>query len=765
MLHRSLRGALVAAVVTLGLGLGIGAAPAQAGDQDLDSHAAKVEATRAAQEQAQERARTPTVSRRAARRAERSTPLQVTIETLAPSVIPKKGTVRLAGTVTNTDSVPWLSVNVYSFISEDPMTTRAELAAAVQVDESTSVGTRIVDAGNYDTIDDIPAGESRDFSFTVDVDLLQADTPGVYWFGVHALGERSGEGHDDLALADGRARTFLPLVPPKRQGVEPVSVVVPLRRDISYDADGALDDLGRWVTTLSGGGRLRSLVELAATSGNRTVSWVVDPALVDAVRHLAAGNPPRSIVANLEPGETPGDEPGSSETASDGGLPSEEPSPTDDPSADEEDPTTTELPDDLDPETGAAAEAAREWLGRLRAAMDASDEVLVLPYGDTDVSAAARHDRPGYDAFSLAHDRAAKGLAGLDVDTAPAVAPPSGYLSVDGIRTAKSDDLVLVTDKQFTDPPAVASIAGQRLVVTSSGAADGGPAPGDLRGTIAMRQRILAEAAVRFLQPARSPLVVLLPYDWIPPPSTTFFSGFDNEWVDLRSVAAATSDVSAEIVSPDDLKYPQRQTEFELDDANFVSAESLREAGESMQDLLTLNDVVGDVVADQALTSTSYTARARPDSTRASTDRSRTWLTDRLSEVEVSAPQGGVTLSSINGSFPTTITNNLDEPVTVSLKAESDDEQLTIDAPTEVEIAANRSQTVLLNARTDTPGVHEVRILVTDSQGRELGGSDELSVRSARVSNVIWLFLAAGIALLFGTIGVRLVRRVRVSRR
>lgn len=760
MLHRSLCAALVAATVTLGIGAGPGAAPANADDRDPDSHAAKVVSATATA--AAPKARPLAASRRAARLAARATPLQVTIETLTPSVIPRKGKVRLNGTVTNTDTVPWLTVNVYSFVSEEPMTTQAELAEAVQVDESTSVGTRIVDFGNYDTIESIAPGESQQFSFTVDVELLQADTPGVYWFGVHALGQRSDEGRDELAQADGRARTFLPMVPAKREGVESVSVVVPLRRQISYVDDGSLDDLARWTTTLGDGGRLRSLVELAATSGDRTVSWVVDPALVDAARQLAAGNPPRSIAANLDPGEDPEPSETTTETAS--GAPSDEPTPSEEPPADEgvdEDPTVAELPDDLDPATQAAAEAAREWLGRLRAAMDAGDEVLVLPYGDTDVSAAARHDR---EAYVLARERAAAGLTGFELETAPVVAPPNGYLSADGVRTTDPEDLVLVTDKQFTDAPAVASVADRQLVVTSSGAADGGPPPGDLRGTIAMRQRILAEAAVRFLEPARSPLVVLLPYDWIPPPSSTFFSGFDLPWLALRSVASAATVVEPEVVSSGDFRYPERQGDFELDDANFASERALRDAGESMQDLLTLNDLIGGIVSDQALTSTSYAARARPDSARASTDRSRTWLQDRMARVEVSAPRA-VTLSSINGSFPTSITNNLDEPVTVGLAAESDDDELTIDAPGAVEIAANSSQTVLLDARTDTPGVHDVRILVTDSQGRPLGGSDELSVRSARVSNVIWLFLAAGIGLLFGTIGVRLFRRVRAARR
>ena len=81
------------------------------------------------------RSRALAASRRAARKAaERATPLAVTIDTLTPSAIPARGPIRVAGTVTNTDSVPWLTVNVYSFISQEPMTTRAQLAAAVDVE-------------------------------------------------------------------------------------------------------------------------------------------------------------------------------------------------------------------------------------------------------------------------------------------------------------------------------------------------------------------------------------------------------------------------------------------------------------------------------------------------------------------------------------------------------------------------------------------------------------------------------------------------------
>jgi hypothetical protein len=328
----------------------------------------------------------------------------------------------------------------------------------------------------------------------------------------------------------------------------------------------------------------------------------------------------------------------------------------------------------------------------------------------------------------------------------------------------EQDAVVLVSDRMLTEAPPVATVSGRRLVVTSSRAAAGGPAPGDPHGTIALRQRILAEAAVRFLKPARSPLVVMLPAAWVPPTSSSFFSGFDLEWLDLTSVTGATGELSAQARSDDELRYPEWQTAFELDAANFVAADALRRAGEKLQSLLTLNNLVGATVADEALASTSYAARGRPDTIRVAADRSRQWIEERMEEVRVSTPPA-VTLSSINGSFPASITNHLDQPVTVSLAAQGTGRELQIADVGEVDLLPQGSTTVLLEARTDTPGVHNVTIVVTDKAGRPLGGSDELSIRSARVSNVIWLFLAAGIGLLFGTIAFRLVRRVRAARR
>jgi hypothetical protein len=76
-------------------------------------------------------------------------------------------------------------------------------------------------------------------------------------------------------------------------------VVIPLRHELRYADDGRLDDLEGWTRALSPGGRLRALVDFGATSGDQTVSWVVDPALVDAVEGVARSTPEVQDVSRI----------------------------------------------------------------------------------------------------------------------------------------------------------------------------------------------------------------------------------------------------------------------------------------------------------------------------------------------------------------------------------------------------------------------------------------------------------------------------------
>lgn len=675
---------------------------------------------------------------RAAQRAPDSTPLSVTLDAMTPSYVPRQGSVRISGSITNEDDQTWTAINVLAFISASPITSAEALrdAAALPADEP--VGARITAPGTFDTLASLAPGRTAQFSLRVPRSALGVSASGVYWFGVHALGQ-SPDGRD--AIADGRARTFLPLVPRTRRSVA-TALVVPLRQRISHTADGSLDDLETWTDLLSPGGRLRSLVDFGASAGTRPLTWLIDPALTDAVRSLTIGNPPRSLAPPPEETQTP------SESAT-----------PDDTSSPEPSPSSTEEPAEEDPELSAAAASGSAWLDRLHEALDPG-EILALPYGDVDVAAAAERDTSIY---QRARTRSGNVLAPWGLPTSPAVASPSGYLNGRGIDVVERGTTVLVTDRMFPDgAPAVARTAGARLVTLSSDAATGGPGPDDRLAAVALRQRIVSEAALRLLAPERRPLVVVLPQDWTPTGTTGFFEGLDIGWLRLTTVAEVSGRLGRE-VPVDRLDYPPAQARRELDGANLTSAATLIRAGETLQNVLSGNETVGSVVADEALTGASYSSRPHPNAARAATDRSRVWIEDQLRSIQITAPRA-VTLSSASGRFAATLTNGLDQTVTVSVEAQTE-QSLRVSVPETIEIGPNGRTTVLLNASAKTLGVHNVTLVVTDGDGTPLGSSDSVPIRSAQVSDVIWVILGTGVALLFGAIAVRLFRRVRAARK
>jgi hypothetical protein len=664
--------------------------------------------------------------------------LGVTIDALSPSYLPAQGPVRVEGTLTNHTDERWVAINLHPFIAAAPITSPQELDEATELDPAEPVGDRITEPGTFDTVPGLEPGASAPFSISVARSALGVTEPGVYWFGVHALGE-SDEPRD--AIADGRARTFLPLVPRGRGSVN-TALVIPIRREVRYSPGGRILDPSAWARTLDTGGSLRSLVDFGAAAGSRPVTWLVDPAVPDAVRDLVAGNPPRPLDETVAPDGT--------------ASPSASPSPSDSPTPE----SPTGEPED--PPAGAPQNAATEpgaaWLERLREALG-GEEVLTLPYGDLDVSAAAERQPEMYE---LARRRTGAVLDSWDLDTTAANASPNGYLRPEALRMIDGRSTTMVTDRMFALPaPSVAQVSGQSVTVTASGVAEGGPGPGDPLALMAVRQRILSEAALRLLSPDQFPLVVVLPPEWNPVDTTGFFSGLDVPWMDLTDVDAVTTE-SAERVAGDQLDYPESQVVQELDAANFASADNLIQIGRTLDEVLVRRGAVGDKVLSEALNGLSYSSREHSDASRAEADRSTQYISRQLSSIRVEAPSA-VTLSSTTGRFSATIANNLDHPVRVRVEALAD-APLEISDTDTIEVAAGGRSSVLLEAATTQLGVHNVELVVTTEEGTPLGSTATLPVRSAQVSQVIWLILGTGVALLFGAIVVRLVRRVRRAR-
>lgn len=671
--------------------------------------------------------------------AETEEPLEVVITSLSPSYLPGKGMVRMSGSVTNVSEERWRAINVHAFIDDAPMTSSAELADTSTTPLDADVGDRILVPGTFDDIGSLAPGETARYAIELKRNQIPVSAAGVYWFGAHALGNTT-EARD--GVADGRARTLLPLVPPETTGRERAAVVIPIRRAIRHEADGRLRSAARWAADLGVGGRLRALADFGAAAGSTPVTWLVDPAVPDAVDRLVDGNPPRTI-AEVTPQREEGGggdpEPGDGSPSSEVIEPGEE---------------DTDAP--VEPPNVAAGPGA-SWLTRLQDAV-AGDEVLALPYGDPDLGATAGHAPEFYE---TAVRRSGTVLGRWRVTTTPAVAPPDGYLPVDSVSVLAGDETVLLSDQALAAAEVRTSgrIDGQRVLFASSATALGGPSPGDALSPLAMRQRFLAEAAVRLLFHDRTPLLLVLPPEFAPTSSTAFWSELDAPWLELTD----TDDLGrGRPVPGDQIRYPLEQELTELDPENFTAAEELVTAGRTLDDVLSRNDVVAGQVLDEALTSLSYTERDRAIQSRSDTVAATEWIRRRLERVRIRAPRG-VTLSSAAGTLGTTITNRLDQPVTVFVRTTSQGD-VEVEDSDAIELAAGSRQTVLLQASASSPGVHYVRVMVTDKDGTPLGPAQRVAIRSAQVSGVIWLILALGVGLLFVAIAIRIVRRIRSER-
>lgn len=684
-------------------------------------------------------------------------PLAITIDQLTPGGLPRSGPLVVSGTITNVSLETWQDVSLYPMFNAGPdcdlcasvMTTSAELEVAADLDAEAPVGVRVTEV--QAKVTSLAPGQVVSYSLRIPQAALRirfpAPTPGVYWFGVHALGASESTPRD--TVADGRARTFLPFLP---TGAAPVqtAVVMPLRAPVTHASDGSLSRLAAWQQALTLEGTLGGPLAFGAASGTNPVTWLVDPAVLDAVRHLARRNLPREVAPTPDP---------------------EEPSPSDDPSDEE-----SEAEGDTTDEPGLPTDhplvnAATSWLEQARTLLT-TDTVAALPYGDPDLSAAANHLPSLYE---TAREQSGAELDEWGVEPLAAVTGPDGYLSAAGIDTVDDGAAVLLGDRMFPTetfsgrPPTDGLIGDRPVVVTAPSATTGGPGPDPVTAPVALRQRILSEAAVRVLSAgdqAPEPLVVVLPDTVTATGAAAFWSGLDVTWVDLtelREIIASAqptegSGTDERQVDVDDLTYPRSQARKEVSSSVLIEAGQLIRAARSFQSILGDDYDIGEELIAEAIAGTSYALRGDRDAGVRLT-RTRQWIEEQLGQVTIDAPSG-VTLSGTSGGFSVSVRNALPYPVTVNVAA-STDESAQIGVANPVRLAAKSRTSVPISADMSRTGVHNVTLSLTDPDGAAIGSDDTLPLRSGQVGVVIWIIMGTGAAILFLAIGIRLVRRFR----
>lgn len=669
-----------------------------------------------------------------------ATPLRVSIQTLAPGTIPARGRVTLTGRVFNQSQETWSDLNVYLLTSRTPLRSRGELARAAASDPDAEIGDRRTDEGLFERVGDLAPGASVAYRLSVRrADLGITGQAGVYWVGVHVLGANA-EGRD--LTADGRARTFMPLLPAPGTAAAArdrtrLALLVPVKKPVQRGSAGRLVDTGSWADTLAPDGRLDRLLSLSARA-RRPITWVVDPAVLDAVRSLARGNP------SADPA------PGAGADTPSGGS-----SPSADASGGEAD----------DVVAARTVRRARAWLREFRRQAP-THTVAAVPYGDLDVAAALGDGMASV--YRLGRTLSSDTLTRLGVASAPVVDPPTGYLPQGSLRRLdRTTTVVLHSDAvPAATGPVVRRDRTAPVVLTDAEAGSGGPRPNSQYAALAVRQRVLSEAALHALSDDRdAPLVVSMPDYWNPGDSwdaARFFPALDTSWlslVDLPSVVGTAAPADA----PAALTYPTGDRDARVPPANLLATRSLVTTAGVLNALLTAPDPVDRPLDRVAMLASSGAARADPGQAVRLVDGTIAHVRGQLAQVRVEGPQF-VMMSSGSGPIQVTLVNGLPQSVTVGLTVSTPGSDLRIGDVRPVTLGAGRRTSIRLTARSSDIGVHAVRLTPATTDGVPLGTPTQLSVRTSNVSTVIWVIMAVGAGLLFLAIAVRVFRRVRTRR-
>ena len=672
---------------------------------------------------------------------ESDTPLQVSIRSMTPSTLPRRGEVTLTGEVTNRSDQSWSDMYAYLFVSSEPITTSEELTEATGTDPALPVGARLTRRGLYDEVSDLAPGETTSYTVTVPRRHLPREA-GVYWIGVHVLGATE-DGRIDGA--DGRARTFITAMPPDGAR-STLSLVMPFRAPVRRTPEGQLARPEAWRRLLAEEGRFSRLLELVEDA-DMPLSVVVDPAVLDAARSMAAANPEFDL--------TPTDEDPQEESTGPEAPLTEEPGPV-------QEGTDDEAPEDVT-ELSPEAQRAADWLTGF-SDMAQEQSLLALPYGDLDVASALRRGRS--EVFDRATELSASTMEDLGMDADPVVAPPDGLLPSRALDDLDPDDRLLLSERAAeTDATTIRLGRDMEAVLTSDVARIGGPGPTPPFDALALRQQILASAAVHGLSGARSPLVVSMPDLWNPGENwrdASFFEGLDVPW--LRTVNSAF----AEALSPGErydepLTYPRAQRREEIPAKNLRATDRLSKTGNVLATLLTRNDTIDEQASRVAMLSSSVHARAYPRRARRAARQVTTDMRTKLDQVSVES-SSLVTMSSESGAFQVTVVNDLEEPVTVGVAAETDGDGLKIRSPDLVSLGAGQRASVRLSVASTGSGVHSVLVRPTTSEGHPIGRSTEVTLRSSQVGFVIWVIMGTGAVVFVAAIAARIVRRVRSRR-
>ncbi|MCR4512999.1 DUF6049 family protein [Aeromicrobium sp. 50.2.37] len=635
--------------------------------------------------------------------------VSIRITGVSPTELSDGATVTLSGLITNAGDERWTKAQAYLVIAPAPFTTRQQVTDAVE-SETTYTGQRVVELDAIDEVGTLEPGSTRPFRVQVPYEDLRVNgAEGVYPVGVQVLATAEDGTRDTNAIA--RATTFLPRIDDTSPRV-PGGLVWPFVMPDRIGPDGTYLDAPDLAERVSPGGQLRNLLDRARQAPGPGTTIVLDPALLVGLDDLAEAR---------------------------------------------------RLPEGVQV-TAVQRAAARTFLTDLT---DLSRRVTTwsLDYARPDVLAISTSD----DAAQLAAtvNRATTDtlarfqLTGRRVTWPTRTGVTSRLLAE--VRDGGERPVIVTRDAVPDWEPRLGSIVTRRT--------DQGPVPLFVNAgldvgvpgskTVAtLRQRLVSEAAFASLErrgdrQSKADAFVLIDPTWNPggAESGSFSGAFTSDFVtpsdleDLLSTGRASYTGSV----------PRTPDATPLRGRQLRDVEALVRASALVSDLVVDAD---DVTArtDRTVADLLSVAWRRDRDVGAAAAAAQLRRTrGALDGLQVEGPPA-ITLSSSQGTFPLTVSNDTDDPIRVGVRISTSNPALTVPdvEPVEVEAGERRTITVTVDVGEQTSSTFTAQLIT--SSGTPVGQADSFNVRSSRVGMALWALMgAAGLFVLFA-LGRRFLR-------
>ncbi|HWC35539.1 MAG TPA: DUF6049 family protein [Mycobacteriales bacterium] len=687
-------------------------------------------------------------------------PLGITMTTLRP-IAPQPGdTLVVRGTITNTTPEPVSGLSAQLRMG-DPVSARSTFDA--YADDPTGAVTSLPVALTPSqplNLTTLAAGQHESFALHAVLDPATVGLPTSSWqvreLGISVIGQSSA-GTDSV----GNLRTFLPWAPRTAIGPQPLKVawVWPLVDRPHRDSATAWrdDDLAQ---ELRSDGRLGGLLAAAANAEQQAPP----PVTKHRRKHGTPAVPVRPAAVDVPV------------------TWAVDPMLLDDVDAMRGDYQVTRAPK---PIPGSGGAAARGWLTAVRAATTGA-EVIALPYGDPDVTAAVRN---GLSTLVGVAATAGRRVVQRLLPGATLLAtgwPPGGVIDQRAVDALFSDDatsLVLadtalepVVPPNETPPPLASLVTAAGDIPTvladsilSTAVSEGAENPADARLTL---QRYLAETLmIEAEAPSNERSILIAPARrWDPSPilATDLLADTGKvPWLGSTTVGAMLAGEPDTSLQRQPLTYPAEARRAELPGGY------IREVAHQQHLLSQLTNVLPPGDAETKPYSTAL-LRALSSAWRDSGAARRVWLGAFTADLRskylgvhiVSAPNSTVTLTGHGGKVPVTIANDLDAPASITVQLDASQRlALPHNGRVSVAIPANRQTTVDVHATAKTSGVFPLTVQLLTPSGQKYGTPVQLFVRSTVYGTITLVITGVATAALLVAVGIRLTRRALAARR